>query len=535
MLKPFDRSFWYVSPLTHRILAVNVAALLVLVLGLLYTGQYERGLIDSETSALKAEGRLFAAALAEDGLRAMRAMNNDSAPRAGSLGNNAVRTMLLELTNVSGTRVIVFDKDGGFLLDSRRLLGSSAPAPLRPDPAPGRIAGALSLPLRLRLPSFPPALSLLGRDYPGIAAALKDGAAGGDAWQADDTGIVLTAALPVRAQGKTLGAIFLMRPARDTDAAVHAAWATVMKAFVAALLVTVLFSLFLSETIVYPIVRLAEATKRVRQSILLRDSVPDFGYRGDEIGDLSRAFREMTQALAERIDAVGRFAADVAHEIKNPLASVKSAVETFPLVKEEEQKKKLLSVIHHDINRINRLITDISNASRLDSELSRAERGALDLSQVLQNVVDAERSRIGDEDKIVLYLDEGRKLPVTGNAAQLAQVAHNLIDNALSFVPEGNQVTVRAGLQGKDRIFMHVDNPGPSIPESKLEAVFERFYSSRPKTEKFGMHSGLGLSISRQIIRMHQGEIFAENLKDRSGEARGVRFMVLLPAGAGTK
>ena len=522
----YNRKFWYVSPLTHHILAVNVAALLVLVLGMLYTGQYERGLIEGEQNALKAEGRLFAAALAESGMKPSRG-------DVPGLTDDFARQMMRRLSTAPDTRIAVFSKAGHVVLGSQE---SPARAPSEETSSGKRLADFLVnvLPVRLRLPPFPAMGSSAAVNYPGVPEALANGTAQTGAWRDANGRILLSAALPVQAGKNLLGVLFLTRSGVSVDEAVHAVQLTVLRAFLAALLVTLLLSIYLSEIIVYPLVRLAEATQKVRQSILLKDAVPDLSYRGDEIGDLSRAFREMTLALSDRIDAISRFASDVAHEIKNPLASVKSAVETFSLVKEPEQQQKLLAVIHDDINRINRLITDISNASRLDSDLGRAERRTIDLAELLRAVVEAERTRIGDPEKIVLYLDEKRKLPVTANDVQLAQVAHNLIDNALSFVSKEGQITVRAGLQS-DRVFMHVDNPGPAIPESKLETVFERFYSERPRSEKFGTHSGLGLSICRQIIRMHQGEIFAENLKDRSGHAKGVRFMILLPAGAGTK
>jgi two-component system sensor histidine kinase ChvG len=346
--------------------------------------------------------------------------------------------------------------------------------------------------------------------------------------------LVLTAAQPVEIFGVVRGAVSLMREGKAVEEAVRAIKVTVLRAFFFALLVTVLLTIYLSEAIVYPIVRLAHATERVRQNLLHKDSIPDLSWRGDEIGDLSRAFREMTAALDARIDSISGFAADVAHEIKNPLASVKSAIEAFAVVKDEAQRQKLLSVIHDDVNRMSRLITDISNASRLDSELSRAERHPVDLAVLVKEAVAAEGARLGDPSKILLYAEDGLRLPVSINDTQMGQVIHNLIDNALSFVTEKGKVVVSTGIR-EGKIYMNVDNAGSPIPEDKLEAVFERFYSERPKTEKFGMHSGLGLSICRQIVRMHRGEITAQNLKDKAGVPQGVRFTVLLPAAAGVK
>jgi two-component system sensor histidine kinase ChvG len=530
--------FWYVSPLTRRILAVNVAALLVLVLGLLYTGKYEEGLLLSELNALTVKGQFFAAALAEGGVRPT--LSGDPL-----LAEDLSRAMLRKLVVDDGTRIVVFGKTGKLILDSRQLLGPGGlvqivalEPPFESWSLPKKIDFFLEkvltlLPGRLVVPYFPQELTQDAQSYPGVLPALR-GEVMADAWRAQDGGILLSAATPVQNLKNVLGAVFILHDGKSLEDAVRRVQFTVFRAFLAALLATILLSIYLSETIVRPIVRLAEAAEKVRESLLMRDTIPDLSYRGDEIGDLSRSFRDMAHALSGRIDSIDRFAADVAHEIKNPLASVKSAVETFALVKDAAQRDKLIAVIHDDVNRINRLINDISHASRLDSALSLSERATFDLGVLLKNVITAEDARAGAVGKVVLYLEEGRRLPVTGNEAQLAQVACNLIENALSFVTGEGKVVVSAGLKG-DKIFIHFDNAGPPIPESKLEAVFERFYSERPKTEKFGLHSGLGLSISRQIVRTHHGEISAHNLKDKAGTPRAVRFTVILPAGAGTK
>jgi two-component system sensor histidine kinase ChvG len=526
-IRPISR-FWYVSPLTRRILAVNVAALLVLALGLLYTGQYERGLIASEIEAVQARGQVYASMLAA-------AATRPSTPGEPTLAGDLARQMVRGLGVRRDVRILVFNKAGRLALDSRDLQEPLAPPSASVASVVGRVLDLL--PGALEFEAFP----ATGDGWPGVAGALQ-GAAQQGIWSDPAGGILLTAALPVQGPKSAIGAVLVIRDGKAIEDATRAVQMTVLRAFAVALVVTVLFSIYLSESIVYPIVRLAVATERVQESLLHRDSIPDLSWRKDEIGDLSRAFRDMTAALETRIDSISRFAADVAHEIKNPLASVKSAVETFPLVRDEAQRNKLLAVMNDDVNRMSRLITDISNASRLDSELARAARRTFDLAALLKDVVAAENARLsetgktpdGSADKIVLYAEEGRRLPVTGNEIQLSQVVHNLIDNALSFVTAAGKVAISAGLKG-DKVYMHVDNAGPPIPEDKLEMVFERFYSERPKSEKFGLHSGLGLSISRQITRMHRGEITAQNLKDKAGVPQGVRFTMILPAGAGTK
>jgi two-component system sensor histidine kinase ChvG len=353
------------------------------------------------------------------------------------------------------------------------------------------------------------------------------------AWNDAEGHILLTASLPVQNLKNVLGAVMLLRSGGGIESAVRSVQLTVLQLFLWALLATIILSFYLSETIGSPILRLADAAERVRQSLLLKDSIPNFSYRRDEIGILSIALREMTTALADRMDAIGNFAADVAHEIKNPLASLKSAVETFAVVKDPERQKKLLAIIESDVDRLNRLITDISMVSRLDSEMNRAEKELLDMTRLLQNIVDLESSSSGIQERVSLELDKNKKLWVRGNDTQLAQVMHNLIQNAISFVSDQGRIAITA-LAQEDKVVIYVDNDGPAIPEKKLETIFQRFYSERPEKEKFGLHSGLGLNISRQIIRAHQGTIFARNLKTPKGEHQGVRFTIILPAGGAT-
>jgi two-component system sensor histidine kinase ChvG len=242
----------------------------------------------------------------------------------------------------------------------------------------------------------------------------------------------------------------------------------------------------------------------------------------------------MTMALSERIDAIGSFAADVAHEIKNPLASLKSAVETFAMVNEPERQKKLLSIIISDVDRLDRLITDISAASRLDSELNRAQKATFDLVRFLQNICRSETESLGLKDRLLLNIEKDRHFTVTGNETQLGQVMDNIIQNAASFIPAAGKIIISCLLQ-TDKIIIHIDNEGPPIPDKKLETIFERFYSARPESERFGLHSGLGLSISRHIIRDHKGVIFARNITSEKGQHMYVRFTIILPAAEGTK
>lgn len=532
MFKP-GRHTWSVSPITRRIMLVNIGALLILMMGLLYTGQYEREMIGSELNALQAEGRLLASALAEGGVR--ETLSGDPI-----LAEDLSREMLRKLVESSKLRTVLFSKNGQLMLDSHQLLGPGGLVQIIELETPIATWGfrkkslyylqkALELfPTRLKLPAYPEKVQGI-ETYPHLMETLN-GESSADAWVDAEGRILLVATLPVQKLKNVLGAVMLARPGHNVEQAVRSVQLTVIELFLWVLFATILLSLYLSETIATPILQLAEAADKASHSTLLKDSIPNFSKRRDEIGMLSTALRDMTTALSERIDAISNFAADVAHEIKNPLASLKSAVETFPMAKDPEQQKQLLRVIQDDVTRLNRLITDISAASRLDSELQKEEKTSFDLSRLLRDIAGVEAQNKPLQGKVILNLDKDKKLWVVGNDTQLGQVIYNLIQNAASFLSPDGKITI-SGMTQKGLVVIHVDNDGPAIPEKKLETIFERFYSERPAEEKFGLHSGLGLSISRQIIRAHKGSIFARNLKNKAGQHQGVRFTIILPAG----
>jgi two-component system sensor histidine kinase ChvG len=291
----------------------------------------------------------------------------------------------------------------------------------------------------------------------------------------------------------------------------------------------VLLSFYLAGTIARPIRKLAVAADHVRRGHGRHHEIPDFSHRGDEIGDLSGALRDMTAALWQRMDAIESFAADVAHEIKNPLTSLRSAVETVARVRDPDQQRRLMSIIEDDIHRMDRLISDISNASRLDAELSRAESEPVDIGRMLRMLADIHQTTAAERlaPRIKLELPAGGDLTVPGLESRLVQVFQNVMANAVSFSPPDGVVSVRAAVTG-DRVEVTVEDDGPGVPETKLDAIFDRFYTERPAGEKFGTHSGLGLSISKQIVDAHGGEIFARNRSD-GGRGRGAVFTVRLP------
>jgi two-component system sensor histidine kinase ChvG len=340
-------------------------------------------------------------------------------------------------------------------------------------------------------------------------------------------GLVLSVAVPVQRYRQVLGALMLSKGGSDIESAVADRRADILVIFAVALAVTILLSFYLAGTIARPIRRLAEAADRVRRAKGWQARIPNFTRRGDEIGDLSGALIEMTEALWRRLDAIERFAADVAHEIKNPLTSVRSAVETVARIDDPVQQKKLMAIILDDVQRLDRLISDISDASRLDTELARANTEPVDIARLLAALAEV-YGTADDHPDFDVDVPEDGDIIVPGIEARLGQVFRNLIANAVSFSPPDGRIRLGAW-KDKGRAVVTVEDQGSGIPENKLNSIFDRFYTERPKGEKFGTHSGLGLSISRQIVEAHGGEITAENRRDHSGRICGARFVVRLP------
>jgi two-component system sensor histidine kinase ChvG len=294
--------------------------------------------------------------------------------------------------------------------------------------------------------------------------------------------------------------------------------------FLAAFVVMVISSLYLSGFIAEPIRRLAAAADVVRSGRAGRDTIPLMRERHDEIGDLSESLSAMTRALYDRIDAIESFAADVAHELKNPLTSLKSAVEMFSRAKDDSSREKLMGIVRNDVKRIDRLISDISDASRLDAELSRETVQPVDLERLLKTIVEIYDLMENPRNvKVTLQADLAEDARVIGRDERLGQIFRNLIDNAISFSPENGAVTIDARADG-NFLRVSVSDEGPGIPPENLESVFNRFYTERPVEHGFGKNSGLGLSIARQIAEGVGGRIWAENR-----QPAGASFIVELP------
>lgn len=522
------------SSLTRRILTLNVLALAIPVLGLLYLGEYRSSLVQQQLELLRTEGELFSGALAASGVVTDPSGGEELLPET-------TRSTVRRLVDISKNRARLFDQTGALIADSARLVSPAGQFEIEilPPPESDTLITRLTrrlydwvtglLPQRKPLPLYRERADQVAGDYPEVLQAL----AGEDAsaLRVDRNGaLVLSVAVPVQRYRQVLGAVMLTSNGDAIDAAVRDVRFSILKVFGAALGVTVLLSLYLAGTIARPVHRLAEAAEQVRRGKGRQNKIPDFTRRGDEIGDLSGVLREMTEALWTRMDAIEHFAADVAHEIKNPLSSLRSAVETVARMEDQKQQRKLMAIILDDVQRLDRLISDISDASRVDAELSRADKAPVDIGRLLQTLAEVhEATAKAGAPRIVVGLPKGQTLMAPAIESRLVQVLRNLITNAISFSPPGGIITVGARRDGR-RMLIYVSDQGPGIPADKLDAIFNRFYTERPVGEKFGTHSGLGLSISRQIIEAHGGRIFAENLTDAAGSSTGARFTIILPA-----
>ncbi len=556
------------SLLTRRILFLNLLAPVLLVAGLLYLDDYRRSLIAGEFADLTTQGQIFAAALGAAAIEGAGKGAGDVA--AGEpdehRSQDLAQQILRRLVESTRARARLYDVNGVLLADSQVLGAAGIAVETEPLPPPGPstdpITGALNLvydfimnwlPAREDFPpeSTKPNASL--HDFPEAEAALRGDV--GTALRArpidhPDTSagmlrpkITLSVAVPVQRFKKVLGVLLLSTDSSEIETNLRAVRFEILKVFGAALAVTVLISIYLGRTIARPLRRLALAAERVRRGGQVvgagirapgsgeggRPAIPDLSGRDDEIGDLSLALADMTDALWRRLDAIERFAADVAHEIKNPLTSLKSAVETATRIQDPERQRKLLAIVLDDVGRLDRLIGDISDASRLDAELSREETQPVDIGALLATLVELHSTATGpDGPHLRLERAGTRPLVVRGLEHRLGQVFRNLITNAMSFSPPGGTIRLTATRRA-DHIEVSIEDEGPGIPEDKLEKIFDRFYSERPEGEKFGTHSGLGLSISRQVVVAHGGTIAAENRHGADGRVIGARFVVRLP------
>ncbi len=540
----FARQRW-LSPLMVRVLLVNLVPLALLLAALMYLDGYQNGLLQAEVSTLREQARIYAGALSESAV-------SEEDPERPKLIPERARPLLRRLTEPSpNAQAKLFAPDGQVVADSRVREGTAGSVLSEPLP-PAQDRGAV--------------LGVIGRAYDSVLSVLphapqepnldiERSAAAGPDWQPDvkeevrltgsnqsremppyirriaDNRLLVTVAEPVARNRHTVGIVQLTREAREVDDSIQAVRVSILGLFGLALCLTVLLSWYMSLTIARPILRLARAAERMREGQGRSGTVPpNLLARNDEIGELAGALSESARALWGRMDAIERFAADVAHEIKNPLSSIRSAIETLRRIEDPVKQRRLTAIIAEDVGRLDRLISDISDASRVDAELSRAAVEPIDVAPILALLAEIhETTKDHEEPGIDLAPCEGSTV-VLAVEGRLVQVLRNLIANAQSFSPAGGRIGLRARETGAV-VEISVEDQGVGIPEDRLENIFDRFYSERPQGEHFGQHSGLGLSISRQIVEALKGRISAENRRDDAGHVIGARFVVRLPKG----
>ena len=551
------------SSLTRRIVVLNLTGLVALSIGIIFLSQFRAGLIEARIQSLQVQGQIIAGAIASsatvesDSSITLDPDKLQNLQPGQSYGPNEdalygidfpinperVAPILRRLVSPTKTRARIYDRDGVLLVDSRNLFGRGdvlrfdLPSPTAEKPGLfERAFIALRMWLgRGDLPVYHELGPDDGKGYSEVTQALNGQNA--SMVRINERGdVIVSVAVPVQRFRAVRGALMLSTQGADIDNMVEAERLAIIKVFLVAAGVMIVLSILLAGTIAEPVRRLAAAAENIRRRIRSRVEIPDFTRRRDEIGHLSGTLRDMTSALYSRIEAIESFAADVAHELKNPLTSLRSAVETLPVAKTEESRSRLLNIIQHDVRRLDRLISDISDASRLDAELQRQDAAPVDFAKLLNTLV-AVANEVKREDgvKVTLKFEGGgtRAFQMPGHDSRLGQIVDNLIENARSFSPPGATVRVTCR-RLRNQIEVFVDDDGPGVREDVREKIFERFYTDRPH-QGFGQNSGLGLSISKQIVDAHGGSIWVENrtgVPGPDGEPMvlGARFIVRLPA-----
>ncbi|MFP4098887.1 MAG: sensor histidine kinase, partial [Alphaproteobacteria bacterium] len=539
-----------ITNLTLKIMGVNVIAVVVLILGVVYLSQYHKTLVEAGLERFEAEVIAVTAAITNGAFA-------DAGTDLDFSSEDIIARISSQLSVTLGRRILIFDDKGQIVFDSDLYNERHKVVPvletirieenrlesveLLKDMAAWIVSW---FPRYETLPTFnETTMKNYYSDYAVLSPLSNNIGIIMSAWRLpdDDSQLVLTAAVPLVRGRNLLGAVMMVNKDSDIPQAMGDAWFDIVKIFFVTLIATILLSIYLSGVIARPLRSLASAAENVRKGKMNYTDIPDMSDRNDEIGELSLALRDMMYALWERMDSIESFAADVAHEIKNPLTSLKSAVETALIVKSKKDLNKLLDVIKDDIDRLDRLITDIAHASRLDSELSREPFRMLDFKDLMRSLLNVYKDPLNRQSeaidgeifaqhegvRIILSMPRDTQIYVRGSEGRLIQVFQNIIANALSFSPRGSAVRIVVQVSEK-RVSVSIEDEGPGIPASNLKNVFERFYSERPEEEKYGQHSGLGLSICKQVVTAHNGIIYAENKRDHEGNVTGARFVVIL-------
>lgn len=512
-----------------RILIINIITLMLVVFGLFTFGHFMDRLIESEEGVLERQANLIAGTLGEVAV--------ENTPEGDILKTDPTRQLVRRLVDTTDARTQVFAPNLLLVADSRLLRGAGRYVQIEQLPplrqqlqisSVDRIVKifdwlAMLLPYEKDLPLYVESALPTAEQLPDVAEALKGGYRR-TLWTTKDNKLILTVTVPIQRFRQVVGAVMLTRDGDSIAESIRRVRSDLLQMISLVLGASALLSLYMAQTIARPLRRLAKAANAARSITSGKPEIPDLSGRGDEIGDLSDTLRGMTDTLWQRLNATEGFAADVAHELKNPLSSMHSALETLPRIEDSERRQKLLQIIKDDVLRMERLVTDIAATARLEGELSRATPERFDLSGLVQTLVEA-RAQTG---AALLFETTEPALMVKGIPGQLVQVLENLIANALSFSPPDQPVTLRMTAI-TSQIVLTVEDNGPGIPPGKEEKIFERFYSERPRAEKFGTHSGLGLNICRQIIEAHNGSIYGENRLAPDGQVIGARFVVNLP------
>jgi two-component system sensor histidine kinase ChvG len=496
--------------LAHRILAVNVLTLVLVLLAIFYLDSYRNRLEKERVHKVEAEAMMAATALQ-------------------SVRPDAREAMLANFGRQNGTRIRVYDAAGRLQLDSWRLTG---PTYRLRDPAAQKwtkdVARALDRGFNAIVGEesdedfIEPGVDE-AKAWKEVAASRQSGIVQSEIRQAPELTPVFSAAAPV-AGGATL---LVTDNDRDFTKRVRKQRGSLLIALGVVTILSILLSLFLARTIVRPLRRIALAAHRVRLGRAREVKVPRLPSRTDEIGLLARSISDMSQSLRQRIDNIEAFAADVTHELKNPLASLRSAIDGLERIEDPQLKKQLIDVIRQDVVRLDRLISDVGEAARTDAELARARFEPVDLGDLIGQLVTAWESRRETGNVRIAFARPRRASAIVmGEPGRLARAIDNIVDNAISFSPPGGLVEIAATHVG-DEIRIRIDDEGPGVPEELREAIFNRFHSVRPQVESFGRHSGLGLAIARAIVEGHDGEI---DVTDRDDAPSGARFTIILKA-----
>lgn len=552
------------SSLSRRLIVTNIIVLLILAIGVLYLNEFRAGLINARIESLRTQGQIIAAAIAasasvetdvltlnpEDLLEldtgeSLSPFENLNDPFEFPLDPERIAPVISELVGPTKTRARLYDHESQLIIDSQfifrkgTILRLDLPPPEESDltwyqSALNRFLSLFEKP-KEKITEYN--YSEDGQQFPEVVQALEGnivtklrGQEGGSP--------VIYVAVPVKKLRSILGVLLLSTNSDEIETIVSAEQFSILRLILIGLISSTLISIVVAATVTVPIRKLSLAALKVQRDISERPTIPKYPERNDEIGFLADSLNNMTTALYQRLDAIEAFAADVSHELKNPLTSLRSAVETLPLVQNDEQRERLLYIIQHDVQRLDRLISDISDASRLDAELTREKAEHIELISLIEGLIGILNQSYLDEgeaSRIQLELPSKKEIYVEGHASRLSQVLTNILDNAHSFSPIDTVLKVSVYVpkakksSNNDYVVIIIDDEGPGISAENINRIFERFYTDRSTQSGFGQNSGLGLSISKQIIESHGGTIKAENRKDINGKILGARFMIKLP------